>query len=190
MAEGVADVYISGSNSTLLSSELSSELATLLTGRYIQLPVYPLTYREFLIFINKEKSTKETFNSYLRFGGLPGIHHLELEQSLIYEYINSVFDSIVLKDIVQRNNIRNIAFLEKIVRFIFDNVGQIFSAKKVSDFLKNERRKISVETAFVIYRIPRYDIKGRKILEVKEKYYLGDLGLRHALLGYRAVDIS
>jgi len=195
-SENIADIYLSGSNSELLSSDL----ATLLSGRYIEIRVLPLTFSEFLIFRNKSSFNDKDFSDYLMFGGMPGIHHLQWESSVIFEYLNSIFDTIILKDIVKRYNIRNVAFLEKIILFIFDNISQIFSAKRVIDFLRNEGRKTNIETvynyikylenSFIINRVPRFDIKGKRFLEVREKYFLTDIGLRHALTGYRKNDIN
>jgi predicted AAA+ superfamily ATPase len=196
LAEGVADLYISGSNASMLSSEL----ATLLSGRYVEFPLYPLSFAEFLRFRDQEEPTDEEFSRYLRYGGFPGIHHLEMLDEVIYQYINALFNTILLKDVVQRNNIRNITLLEQITRFLFDNIGNIFSAKKVADFLKAQKRQIGVETVynyiayleagFLLHRVPRFDVKGKRHLEVHEKYFLGDIGLRHAYLGYREGDIS
>ncbi|GAB4335356.1 MAG: ATP-binding protein [Calditrichia bacterium] len=195
-SEEVADIYLTGSNARIFSGEL----ATLLGGRYIPISVLPLTYSEFLLFRRKEKHDETSFNEFLQFGGLPGIHHLQWEGAVIYEYLSAVFDTIILRDIIKRNNIRNPAFLEKIIQFIFDNIAQIFSAKRVVDFLKKEHRRTNVETVYnyiqyltdaqMIYRIPRYDIKGKRLLEVREKYFAADIGLRHALLGYRTQDIN
>ncbi len=195
-SEDIADLYFAGSNARLLSAEL----ATLLGGRYIEISVFPLTYSEFLLFRGKQKSSDTDFRDYLEVGGMPGIHHLHWERPIIFEYLNAVFDTIVLKDIVRRNNIRNVAFLEKIIRFIFDNTAQIFSGKRVVDFLKKEQRRTNIETvynyiqylvdAFIVRRVPRYDIKGKRLLEVREKYFLTDTGLRHAVLGYKEQDIN
>ncbi len=195
-SENIADIYLSGSNAELTSSELAS----LLSGRYIELKVFPLTYKEFLMFRNKIVGNENDFEDFLKFGGMPGIHHITWEESFIYEYLDAIFDTIILKDIVHRYAIRNAAFLEKIIRFVFDNISQIFSAKRVVDFLKKENRRTNTETVynyikylentFVIYRVPRYDIKGKRFLEVREKYFTADIGLRHAILGYRKNDIN
>jgi len=196
LAEEVADLFISGSNASLLSSEL----ATLLSGRYIEFPLYPLSFAEFLRFRGQDKPTDEEFSRYLRYGGFPGIHHIEMQDDIVYQYINSLFNTILLKDVVKRNNVRNVALLEQITRFLFDNVGNIFSGKKVADFLKSQKRRVGVDTvynyisyledAFLLNRVPRYDVKGKRYLQVHEKYFLGDIGLRHACLGYREGDIS
>lgn len=195
-SEDIADIYLSGSNSKLVSPEL----ATLLSGRYIKIDVLPLTFSEFLIFRERENATDTDFEEFLKYGGMPGIHHTNWETQFIYEYLNSIFDTIVLKDIVHRYNIRNVAFLQKIILFIFDNVSQIFSAKRVVDFLKKENRRTNIETVynyikyleenFIVHRVPRYDIKRKRLLEVREKYFLSDIGLRNALVGYRKNDIN
>lgn len=191
------DIYLTGSNAHLFSSEL----ATLLSGRYIEFLLFPLGYDEFLQFrgVGREAGEKE-FLYYLRFGGLPAIHHFQLEEESIYQYIRSIYDTILLKDIVKRNNIRNVQLLENISRYVFDNIGNIFSAKRIADFLKSQRLRIGVETvqnyldyftgALVLHKVPRYDLKGKRLLAIHEKYYLGDIGMRHALLGFREADIS
>jgi len=191
------DIYITGSNAHLFSSEL----ATLISGRYIEFPIYSLSFEEFLQFRgeNKESDDKE-FLKYLKFGGFPAIHHFDLNEELIYQYINSLYNTIVLKDIIKRNNVRNVQLLENIIQYAFDNIGNIFSARKVSDFLKSQKLQVGIETvqnylsylllAFMLYKVPRYDIKGKRILEIHDKYFLGNIGLRHALLGYREGDIS
>jgi len=141
----VADIYISGSNAHLFSEEL----ATLLSGRYVTIPIYPLTFKEFLIFrgskIENADNGKE-FNNYVRYGGFPGIHMLDFHEEIIFQYINSIFNTILLKDVTKRHNIRNVAQLERITKFIFDNCGNIISAKKISDYLKSQRASVTVDT--------------------------------------------
>lgn len=195
------DIYVTGSNARLLSGEL----ATLLAGRYVEIRVYPLDFGEYLDFAaeNEEEaklSKQEHFANFLRFGGLPGIHQMKWEESRIMQYLYDIYNSVLLKDVIARNKIRDTALLESIVRYLMDNVGNTFSAKTISDFLKSQGRKLSVETvynylnalesAFLIHRAIRFDIKGKRILETQEKYYLSDLGLRHAVLGYRDNDIA
>lgn len=191
------DIYLTGSNAHLFSSEL----ATLLAGRYIEFPLFPLGFDEFLLFRGAGPDTAEKeFRNYLRFGGLPALHHFQLDEESIYQYIRAIYDTILLKDIVKRHNIRNIQLLENICRYVFDNIGSIFSAKKIADYLKSQRLRIGVDTvqnylkfftdALVLHKVPRYDLKGKRLLEIHEKYYLGDIGIRHALLGYREADIS
>jgi len=195
------DIYITGSNANLLSSEL----ATYIAGRYVEIKIYPLSFQEYIDFVsenNKENplSLDEYFNQYLNFGGLPGIHIFNYNKEEIYQYLVDVYNSILLRDVIARNNIRDIELLERVVLYIMDNIGNTFSAKSISDFLKNQGRKLSVETiynylkalenAFIISKVQRYDIKGKNILETQEKYYLSDLGFRHAKLGYQSNDIS
>ncbi|PHI10951.1 ATP-binding protein [Fusobacterium polymorphum] len=195
------DIYITGSNANLLSSEL----ATYIAGRYVEIKIYPLSFQEYIDFVsenNKENplSLDEYFNQYLNFGGLPGIHIFNYNKEEIYQYLVDVYNSILLRDVIARNNIRDIELLERVVLYIMDNIGNIFSTKSISDFLKNQGRKLSVETiynylkalenAFIISKVQRYDIKGKNILETQEKYYLSDLGFRHAKLGYQSNDIS
>ena len=195
------DIYITGSNANLLSSEL----ATYIAGRYVEIKIYPLSFQEYIDFVsenNKENplSLDEYFTQYLNFGGLPGIHIFNYNKEEIYQYLVDVYNSILLRDVIARNNIRDIELLERVVLYIMDNIGNIFSAKSISDFLKNQGRKLSVETiynylkalenAFIISKVRRYDIKGKNILETQEKYYLSDLGFRHAKLGYQSNDIS
>ena len=195
------DIYITGSNANLLSSEL----ATYIAGRYVEIKIYPLSFQEYIDFVsenNKENplSLDEYFTQYLNFGGLPGIHIFNYNKEEIYQYLVDVYNSILLRDVIARNNIRDIELLERVVLYIMDNIGNIFSAKSISDFLKNQGRKLSVETiynylkalenAFIISKVQRYDIKGKNILETQEKYYLSDLGFRNAKLGYQSNDIS
>ena len=195
------DIYLTGSNAKLFSGEL----ATLLSGRYVEIKVYPLGFREYLSFAEKNPeetghSPRENFASYLRFGGLPGIHQMKWEADRLLIYLQDIYNSILLKDIVARYRVRDTALLEKIVVYLMDNIGNTFSAKTVSDFLKNQGRKLSTETVYnylaalesacLVHRVSRYDIKGKKLLETQEKYYLSDLGLRHAVMGYREQDIA
>lgn len=195
------DIYITGSNARLLSGEL----ATLLAGRYVEIHVYPLDFKEYLDFAaaNTEESRlsiQEKFANYLRFGGLPGIHQMKWQSKPLMQYLTDIYNSVLLKDVIKRNNIRDTALLESIALYIMDNIGNTFSAKKISDFLKNQGRKLSTETvynylkaleaAFLIHKVSRFDIKGKRLLETQEKYYLSDLGLRHAVMGYRDNDIA
>ena len=180
-------------------------MATYIAGRYVEIKVFPLSFKEFIDFSkiqNPEKiySNEEYFEKYLQFGGLPAIHNFNQDKTSIYQYLTDIYNSVLLKDVVARNNIRDIELLERIILYIFDNIGNIFSAKKISDFLKNQGRKLSVETvynylkalenAYIISKVQRYDIKGKSILETQEKFYLLDLGLKHSQLGYKANDIA
>jgi predicted AAA+ superfamily ATPase len=197
LKKGDADIYVTGSNSRLLSSEL----ATLISGRYVEFPIYALSFNEYLIFRGeKQKERDVEFRDYIRFGGLPGLHHFDLTEDLVYQYIRSVYDTILLKDIIRRQDIRNIHLLENINNYVFDNVGNIFSAKKVSDFLKSQKMNVGTMTVqnyishllatFAAYKVQRFDIKGKRILEIHEKYFVGDIGMRHAVLSYREADIA
>lgn len=196
-AEGDIDIYITGSNAHLLSADL----ATLIAGRYIEIPVYSLSFEEFLFFRSrKRKNVEEEFSTYLWAGGFPAIHHFDFDKEVIYQYIGAIYNTILLKDVIKKNNVRNVSLLENITRYIFDNVGNIFTAKKVTDYLKSQKLKVGIDTVqnymayltatFAVYKVRRYDIRGRRLLELHEKYYLGDAALRHALLGYREGDIG
>lgn len=194
-ASSTADIYCTGSNASLLSGEL----ATLLSGRHIEFHVSGLSYNEFLRFQEIEDN-HESFERYIRFGSLPYLRHLPNDETVIYEYIKSVYNTILYKDIVSRFNIRNSALLENLLRFLMDNIGSIFSAKKISDYLKNQRINLSpkviidyithFEDAFLLYDVKRFGISGKKIFEVGEKYYFEDLGIRHAIGGYRIADMG
>jgi len=198
LAENELDIYLTGSNSRMLSSEL----ATLLTGRYVVISMFTLSFKEFLKFrkINNDIEIENEFELYLKYGGLPGIHYLKFDDEVIFQYINSIYNTILLKDIVSRYNIRDVHLLEQITRFVFDNSGSITTTKKISDYLKSQHIKIGVQTvqnyitylqdAFLINKAGRYDIKGKKYLELFEKYYGNDTGIRHSVLKYKADDIS
>jgi len=197
LGSGSYDIFISGSNAQMLSSELAS----LLSGRYIEFPVYSLSFYEFMDFIGKEKKTAlQLFSQYLEQGGFPALTHFDNDREVSYQYISSLYNTILLKDVVKRYRLRNITLLEGITRYAFDNIGNIFSAKKISDFLKSQKLSVGVETVqnylayicstYALHKVQRFDIKGKRILELHEKYFLGDIGLRHALLGYREGDIG
>jgi predicted AAA+ superfamily ATPase len=197
LSEGHFDIYISGSNARLLSSDI----ATLISGRYIEIPVFTLSFEEFLLFRSEKKGNRDSeFATYLWAGGFPAIHHFDFNQEVVYQYVSSLYNTILLKDVIKRNNVRNVNLLENVTRYLFDNIGNIFSAKRVSDFVKSQKMRVGVETVqnyiayilstFALHKVPRYDIKGKRLLELYEKYYLGDVALRHALLGYREGDIS
>jgi len=196
-----ADIYITGSNSKLLSSEL----ATYITGRYIEINVTPLSFQENLEFKKILTGTDSTdihkeFIRFMRLGGFPIIHTADYSHEDAYKIIKDIYASAILRDIVQRNHIRNIELLEKIVKYVFENIGNMFSAKKVADYFKNQQRKVDIETvynyldaleaAFIIYRVPRYDLRGKEVLQTNEKYFIGDQGLKYAVMGYKDRDIS
>jgi uncharacterized protein len=189
------DVYITGSNSALLSGELSTRLG----GRYIEIPVYSLDYLEFATFHALEKNA-DSLNLFLKYGGMPFLRHLDLKDELVFEYLKNVFTSILYRDLITRYNIRNVNFLDRLIRFAADNIGSILNAKKISDYLKSQRVNISVNTVLdylsylvssqIIVPVKRIDLKGKRTFEIGEKYYFQDLGIRNALTGYRASDIG
>ncbi|MEI7899126.1 MAG: ATP-binding protein [bacterium] len=192
------DVVITGSNARMLSGEL----ATLLAGRFVEVQVYPLSFTEFRAFNGLRKTeTAEAFRAFLRYGGLPGLHEFgPLAEATFLPFVTGVYDTIMLKDIVRRHQVRNYALLEKVGRYIFDNIGNLTNASRINAFLKSQKLSVGVDTilnymrwfaeAHLTHRVLLYDIKGRRHLEVNEKHYVGDLGLRTALLGHRADDIG
>ncbi len=194
-AKGGYDIYCTGSNARLLSGEL----ATFLSGRYVETKIYSLSFSEFLEF-HKLKNNKDSLIRFFKYGGLPYLINLELDDHIVYDYLKNIYTAILFKDVVKRHNIRNINFLEKLVRYVADNTGSLVSSKKISDFLKSQRIQISpqlvldylgyLESAFFIFKVLRADITGKKIFEIGEKYYYEDLGLRHSIIGYKANDIN
>jgi len=197
LSEEFADITITGSNAHLLASEL----ATYLSGRYVEFPIFPLSFQEFLQFRSPNAGDRrDEFQLYLRYGGLPGIHRFELNDQTVFAYLNGVYNTLILKDVVTRNQLRDPGQLDRITRFAFDNCGNILTAKRISDYLKNQKLSTGVdkvinylsflEQAHLLKKVIRYDIKGLRNLELYEKYYMGDIGLRHGLLGYRDRDIG
>lgn len=189
------DVWLTGSNANLLSTEL----ATLLTGRCVELPVFPLSLGEFRDFRSPGGVVADDLDLYLRWGGLPGLHAFDLDDSLCREYLRAVFESILLKDVVARFSVRNVPLLERLTRFVASSVGNPLSALSIARFLKSQRQSVSVETvqgylahlesALLIYGVRRWDVRGKRHLELAEKYYLGDIGMFVALLD-RPGDIN
>ena len=188
---GKADIYITGSNSKLMSSEIS----TYLTGRYIQIPVFTLSFREYMDFKKESRKSKtELLEEYIRFGGFPIIALGEYEPQQAYQIVNGIYYTVVSRDIVKRHRINKQDLFDRVVKYIIENVGKTFSANSISNFLKSEHRKVSVESiynylrwleqAFIIYPCARYDLQGKNILKTQEKYYLSDVSLKYALLGY------
>ena len=187
------DIYITGSNARMLSGEL----ATTLSGRYIEFSIYSLSYPEFLRFHNLVNSDT-SLSLFSRFGGFPYLINLPLEDDIVSEYLKNIYSTILFRDIVSRYNIRNIVILEKLVQFIADNTGSIFSAKSISDFLKSQNTNISsnqiqtyvsyLTSAFLIHKVERYDMIGKRIFIIGEKYYFENLGLRNAIVGYKPQD--
>jgi uncharacterized protein len=198
LSDEIGDIIITGSNAHLLSSEL----ATLLRGRYIEIPVYTLSFKEFLDFrqVQDKAAVDDEFKNYLRYGGFPGIHKMDFEDEMIVGYLNSLLNTVILKDVIERNNIRDAALVENIIKYLTDNCGNISSAKGISDYLKSQNVKVSTDTvinyisylekAFMFHKVNRYDLKGKKWLEINNKFYSGDIGLRNGLIGYRENDIS
>lgn len=189
------DIYCTGSNANLLSGELASYLS----GRYIEIKIFSLSYFEFLQF-HKLKDNQESFLKYIKYGGLPYLINLELTDDIVYHYLKSIYNTIILKDVVNRYNIRNISFLENLISYLAGNTGSLVSAKKISDFLKSQKINISpnivldylsfLVNAFFIFKVSRSDIQGKKIFEINDKYYFEDLGLRHSVVDYKQPDIN
>ena len=191
------DVTITGSNSTMFSGQLSTKL----TGRYIEFPIYPLSLREFRDFFPEFSDNEKLFDNYLRYGGLPGLRILdELRDETVLPFLRSIHDTIVLKDIVARRNIRNTSLLADICRFIYDNISKPLTASSISAYLKNQKISVTVPSVInyltglvdsqLFYKAYRFDLKGKRQLEINNKYYAADLGLRHSQIGYRSSDIS
>ena len=193
------DIYITGSNAKLLSGELSTYLA----GRYIEFVVYPFSFKEFFEIMkekNKEIDLKEAFQDYVKFGGMPFLHNLDYNFEASMQYLQDLYASIILKDITQRNNIRDTDLLERIINYVVMNIGNTFSATSISKFFKSENRKVATETilnyikaceeAFLIYRVARNDLLGKKILNVNEKYYIADHGIREAIMENNQKNIN
>ena len=196
LAEGM-DVYITGSNSHLLSSDL----ATLISGRYVEFKIYTFSFNEFTELGGFESKPKEeVFRKYIRFGGLPGLFHLDFQASATFQFLDAIYQTILLKDIVKKFNVRNVSLLEDVVSFVFDNIGNQFNASSVVKYMKNQHIKTSVPTilslihnlndVMITHKIRQYDLKGKEYLDTNAKYYAGDLGLRHAVLGFRDEDIG
>ena len=191
------DIYITGSNAYLLSSELS----TLLSGRYIEIKMYPLSFKEFLVFNNyDENNLEEKFNEYLKYGGLPAITLIKGNDELILSYLNDIYNTIVKKDIIDRNNIKDVALLENIIKYLFNNVGSPISTKKISDYLnsnkvvqKSNHQTIDnylnmLEKSYIIYKADRTDVKSKSLLKTLGKYYVSDSGIRNIILGFRNIN--
>ncbi|MGK8250349.1 ATP-binding protein [Moraxella lacunata] len=187
------DLYCTGSNAQLPSTDIAGTLS----GRAIEIQVYALSYFEFLEFMQLDNNPK-SLNLYFKYGGLPFLKELPLQDDVIFEYLKNIYSTIVVRDIVNRYNIRNGLFLEQLTQFLADNIGNLFSTKKISDFLKSQKINISniqvqnyaeyLSNAFLIHKVNRYDIEGKRIFEIGEKYYFEDLGIRNALIGYRISD--
>lgn len=194
------DLYITGSNANMLSKEL----ATLLTGRYIEFRVWPLSFLEFGDFYKGLLNTstqEELFSTYLRNGGFPDLINIKQKEAVVHNYLASIYDTVVLRDVIERNNIRQPEQLKRIFNYIMDNIGQETSGSKILNYLNSAAgEKMSttslynyidcLENAMILYSVKPYDLKGKKILKRSEKFFLADLGIRHAVMGYREDDIS
>ena len=191
-----ADLYITGSNAYLLSSELS----TLLAGRYVEIKMLPLSFKEYLDFLDQESplSLPEKFNQYLLYGGLPTIVELLEHKDTIGPFLEGIYNTVLMKDVVERNGVRDVALLESILKYIAANIGSVVSTKKITDYLTSSGRKTTGETidnylkmlesAYIIYKANRYDLKGKMFLKTLEKYYMVDIGIRNKLTGLQGTD--
>lgn len=187
------DIYCTGSNANLLSGDIAGNLS----GRYIEITVYSLSYIEFLDF-HQIYDSNEALDKYLKYGGLPYLKHLPLEDAIIFEYLKNIYNTIVYRDIINRYSVRNVPFLERLVLFLAEHTGSIFSAKKISDFLKSQHINIAsnqvqiytqyLTNAFILHQVKRYDLIGKRVFEIGEKYYFENLGIRHGLIGYKIED--
>ena len=192
-----ADIYVTGSNSKLMSSEIS----TYLTGRYVLIPVYPLSFKEYLDFKSSStKSEKELLNEYIKFGGFPIVALGNYDEQSAYQIVEGIYNSVVINDIALTNNLVNFDLFNRVVKFIIENVGKTFSANSIVKFLKSEGRALSVESiynylewlekAFVIYRCRRYDLQGKSVLKTQEKFYLADQSLKYCIMGFNPKSIA
>ena len=195
MSESDVDIYVTGSNSRMMSSEIS----TYLTGRYISFRIFPLSFREYLNFRKKFTTVddpRKELVRYLQFGGFPALHLRDYSKEEAYPIVRDIYNSTIFTDIVRRNQIRKVDQLERVVRYVFDNIGNTFSATSIAKYLKSERRSLDNETvynylsklesAYILHRCSRYDIKGKELLKTQEKFYLADPALRYSVLGYNA----
>lgn len=193
------DIYITGSNSRMMSSEIS----TYLTGRYITFYIYTLSFEEYLMFKKSYttlKDLKQEFSQYVRLGGFPATHLQDYSQDEVYTIVKDIYNSTIFSDIVRRNQVKKIDQLERVVKYTFNNIGNTFSAKSISNYFKSEQRKIDNETvysyleklqkAYILHKCSRYDLQGKDILKTQEKFYLADVSLRYSVLGYTVDSIA
>ena len=191
------DIYLTGSNSTLISGDL----ATLLAGRYVEFEIQPFTFIEFKqVFENTNLSKENLFDKFIQLGGIPFLKYFDLDENPSFKYLNDVYNTVLVKDVLQYNNIRDVSLFNRIFSYVIENIGHTFSASSIKNYLKNENRNISVDTilnyleycslAFIIKKIPRYDTLGKKILKIDEKYYLTDYGFRQAIGFSNTKDIE
>lgn len=199
MTDYNVDIYVTGSNSRMMSSEIS----TYLTGRYVSFRIYPLSFAEYLMFRKTYIEVSDTHSelaNYLRYGGFPAINLQNYSFEDAYTIVRDIYNSTIFTDIVKRNQIRKADQLERIIRFVFDNIGRTFSASSISKYLKSENRSIDNETvysyleklesAYIIHRCSRYDVQGKVILKTQEKFYLADPAFRHSVLGYSPDSVA
>lgn len=181
------DIYITGSNSSLMSSKIS----TLLSGRYVQIEIQPFNFREFLkLYSDKNLVYEELFRKYINIGGIPFLKYFDLDENSCVKYLQDLYNTVIVKDVIEYNKVRDVDMFNRILTYVFENIGQTFSSRSIQKFLKNENRNISVDTilnyleyaksAYIIKKVPRYDVVGKKILSVDEKYFITDHGLRYA----------
>lgn len=193
------DIYITGSNSRMMSSEIS----TYLTGRYITFHIYTLSFEEYLMFKKSYttlKDLKQEFSQYVRLGGFPATHLQDYSQDEVYTIVKDIYNSTIFSDIVRRNQVKKIDQLERVVKYTFNNIGNTFSAKLISNYFKSEQRKIDNETvysyleklqkAYILHKCSRYDLQGKDILKTQEKFYLADVSLRYSVLGYTVDSVA
>lgn len=193
-AKGDVDIYLTGSNAKMLSSEI----ATLLSGRYVEIRILPLSFKEFHTYHGKDADIIGQYNDYVRFGSFPYVLALDKNKALINDYLESLYNTILLKDVLRRNSFANAMMLESVVRFVYDNIGNMLSTKSIADTMTSNGRKIDVKTveryiqsvqeSYFFYQAPRFDIKGKHLLKSLCKYYAVDTGMRQMLLGDRSYD--
>jgi len=181
------DIYITGSNSTLISGDL----ATLLSGRYITFEIYPFTFGEFIqVFQHKHLSIEALFDAFIIIGGMPFLRYFDLDEAPCFKYLNDVYNTVLVKDVLQYNNIRDVDIFNRMLTFALENIGHVFSANSIKNYFKNENRNVSIDTllnyleycrnAFILQKVERYDTVGKRLLKVDEKYYVTDHGFRQA----------
>ena len=195
IAEGGFDIYCTGSNAKILSGELG----TYLGGRYIEIPVYTLSYSEFLQF-HQFLDSPESLDKYLMFGGLPYLIHLEFLEDTIYDYLKNISNSILFRDIISRFEVRNVDFLVRLIKYLANETGNLISARSIAKYIKSQNVNVSITailnylnyltSAMLISNVKRSDIQGKKIFEVGEKYYFNDVGLRNAIAGFSPFDLG
>lgn len=191
------DIYVTGSNSRLMAGEIS----TYLSGRYVSIPVFPLSFSEYLDFKSQSNhSTQELFNDYLHYGGFPIVALGDFDERAAYQIVDGIYNSVITNDIARRHQITNLDLFNRVVRFVVENVGKTFSANSIVKFLRGEGRSLSVELvynylewlekAFIIYRCRRYDLQGKSVLKTQEKFYLADAALKYCVMGFNPKSIA